>query len=146
MPELRGHAGEPRSGGPTRGQRLVLLVAEYGRDMTEQIAAALDSAHLATNTPALVLCHLAARGPLRPRDLLGPTHLTRAAMTKHLDLLEEAGLIRRTFGAVAGDRRAIVVHATPEGERAARIIGDTIEAHFDSVVALRDELTRLIGD
>jgi DNA-binding MarR family transcriptional regulator len=41
------------------------------------------------------------------------------AMTKHVDRLEEAGLVQRVAGA-SGDRRRVEIELTPEGKRLLR--------------------------
>jgi DNA-binding MarR family transcriptional regulator len=131
---------------PARGQQVVMLLAASGRRLTVHIGELLGNADLATNVPVLVLCELALRGPLRPRDLLEPTHLTSGAMTKHLDHLEHLGLIERSFGTVKGDRRGSIVSLTAEGQRAAETIGRAVEERLEDIVALRDELNLLLGE
>ena len=131
---------------PARGQQIVMLLAASGRRLTVHIGEVLDSADLATNVPVLVLCEIALRGPLRPRDLLEPTHLTSGALTKHLDHLEQLELIERSFGTVKGDRRGSLVSLTAKGQRAADAIGQAVEERLDEITSLRDELDRLLGD
>jgi DNA-binding MarR family transcriptional regulator len=131
---------------PARGQKVVILLAAAGRDLGEHIGSRLANADLSGNVPVLILCELALRGPLRPRDLLGPARLTSASLSKQLDHLEQLGLVERTFGTVKTDLRASVVTLTPEGRRAAATIGEAVEDRLDDVVRMRDELTRLIGD
>jgi DNA-binding MarR family transcriptional regulator len=131
---------------PARGQHIVIMLAATGRGLGEHIGSRLANADLASNVPVLILCELALRGPLRPRDLLGSTRLTSASMSKQLDHLEQLGLVERAFGTVKADRRASVVTLTPEGRRAAATIGEAVEDRLDDVVRMRDELTRLIGD
>ena len=131
---------------PDRGQQIVMLLAASGRRLGVHIGEVLDNADLATNVPVLVLCEVALRGPLRPRDLLEPTHLTSGALTKHLDHLEQLELIERSFGTVKGDRRGSLVSLTAEGQRAAEAIGRAVEERLDDITRLRDELDRLLGD
>jgi len=66
-------------------------------------------------------------------------------MTKQLDHLEQLGLIERTFGSVKCDRRGSVVSLTAEGQRAAETIGQAVKERLDDIIALRDELDRLLG-
>lgn len=131
---------------PARGQRIVILLAASGRRLGVHIGELLDNADLASNVPVLVLCEIALRGPLRPRDLLEPTHLTSGALTKHLDHLEQLELIERSFGTVKGDRRGSVVALTAKGQRAAETIGRAVEERLDDIKTLRHELNRLLGD
>lgn len=130
---------------PARGQRIVILLAASGRRLGGHIGELLDNADLATNVPVLVLCEVALRGPLRPRDLLETTHLTSGAMTKQLDHLEQLGLITRSFGTIKSDRRASLVSLTTDGQRAAATIGQAVEGRLDDIRTLRDELDRLLG-
>ncbi len=123
---------------------MVLLLAASGSRISENIGKRLENPDLAHNVPVLVLCEISLRGPLRPRDLLGSTHLTSGAMTKQLDHLEQLGLVKREFGTVRGDRRGSLVSLTAKGQRAAEAIGEAIEDHIDEFVAMRDELDRLL--
>jgi DNA-binding MarR family transcriptional regulator len=107
-------------------QQLLVSLGAIGQRLTDSLAASLGDLDLTGNAPVLVVCDLKLRGPLRPRDLQEVTGLTSGGMTKVLDRLEEAELIRRSFGRVPGDRRAIVVSLTPGGERAADTMADAI--------------------
>jgi DNA-binding MarR family transcriptional regulator len=131
---------------PGRGQQIVILLAASGRRLGVHIGEVLDSADLATNVPVLVLCEIALRGPLRPRDLLELTHLASGALTKHLDSLEHLELIERSFGTVKGDRRGSLISLTTKGQRAAATIGQAVEERLDDIRTLCDELDRLLGD
>lgn len=135
----------PVGDGAARGQQIVLLLAASGRRLGLHIGERLGNPELAGNVPALILCELSLRGPLRPRDLLEPTHLTSGALTKHLDHLEDLGLVSRAFGTVRGDRRGSVVSLTAEGQRAASTIDQAVEERIDDLRALHDELGRLLG-
>lgn len=148
MPPTR-HDEDPQADpgfDPARGQRVAIALTETGRGLGEHIGMRLASADLATNVPVLILCQLALRGSVRPRDLVGPARLTSATLAKQLDLLEQQGLIERAFGTVKADRRASVITLTPEGRRAAVTIAEAVEERLDDLVRLRDQLTRLIGD
>jgi DNA-binding MarR family transcriptional regulator len=145
-PMTRAPAAVDTTKPPARGQRIVILLAASGRRLGVHIGELLDNADLASNVPVLVLCEISLRGPLRPRDLLEPTHLTSGALTKHLDHLEQLGLIKRSFGTVKGDRRASLVSLTAKGRRAADTIGQAVEERLDDIGTLRDELDRLLGD
>jgi DNA-binding MarR family transcriptional regulator len=131
---------------PARGQQIVMLLAASGQRLAVHIGEVLEHADLATNVPVLILCDLALRGALRPRDLLEPTHLTSGALSKQLDHLEGLGLVERTFGTVRGDRRGSIVSLTAEGRRAAEAIGQAVEDRIDDMRSLSDELIRLLGD
>ena len=129
-----------------RGRQIVIHLAAAGSRLSVHIGERLDNADLAHNVPVLVLCELALRGPLRPRDLLEPTHLTSGALTKQLDHLEQLGLIERSYGTVKGDRRGSVVSLTVKGQRAAETIGLAVEEHIHEIVSMRDALSRLLDE
>jgi DNA-binding MarR family transcriptional regulator len=131
---------------PVRGQLAILVLARGGRVFTDALAEALANPDLAGNVPLLVLCELSIRGPLRPRDLLEPTSLNSAALSKHLDHMEALGLITRTYGTVAGDRRGSIVELTAHGHEAARTIGWAVEERIEDIRAMRDGMSRLLGD
>jgi len=52
-------------------------------------------------------------------DLAAGEGVSPAAMSKHVDRLEAAGLVTRSPGA-SGDRRRVEIELTPEGERVLR--------------------------
>jgi DNA-binding MarR family transcriptional regulator len=124
-------------------QRSLVLLAIIGHRMTEALTRELGGPELTGNVPVLVVCDLALRGPLRPRDLQDVTGLTSGGMTKVLDRLEELGLTERSFGRVPGDRRAIVVSLTPKGLEAARSIGDAIAGVLEELRPTLDDLAAL---
>ena len=55
-------------------------------------------------------------GRLRMQELQARSLFTRSGMTRLVDRIERAGLVRRER--VPGDRRGVFVVLTPEGERA----------------------------
>ncbi len=127
-----------------RGQRVVLLMAKWGRSLGGHIGRRVGNADLAANVPVIVLCELASRGPLRPRDLVEATQLTSGGITKQLDHLEELGLIERSFGTIKVDRRGSVVSLTPEGSRVAAVIGEAAEERLDELRAILRELSTVV--
>jgi DNA-binding MarR family transcriptional regulator len=131
---------------PVRGQLAMLVLAGGGHTLTQIFSRSLAYEDLAGNVPLLILCELSLRGPLRPRELLAPTGLSSGALSKHLDNLERLGMISREFGTVQGDRRGSIVSLTEHGAAAARTIGDAIEENLDVVRAMRDGMSRLLGD
>ncbi len=131
---------------PARGQLVLIALTMNGRRVGTRLGDAIGDQELAHNIPMLTLSALALYGPQRPRDLMGPTHLTSGALTKWLDRLEELGLILRTYGTVRGDRRGSIVELTERGAAMATLIGDTIEANIDDIRHFRDQLDDLLGD
>jgi len=130
--------------GAARGQLTIVRLSSLGRRLGATVIEQLGDPELATNVPAIILCELALRGPLRPRDLMASTQLSSGGMTKQLDHLERIGLVERAFGTVLSDRRASVVTLTPEGERVATVIGEAIEAHVDEIRALVSDLSIIL--
>jgi DNA-binding MarR family transcriptional regulator len=68
-------------------------------------------------------------GSLRMQELQDRSLFTRSGMTRLVDRIEAAGLVRRE--AVPGDRRGVSVAITPAG---ARIYSDAIERHMADLV------------
>jgi DNA-binding MarR family transcriptional regulator len=57
-------------------------------------------------------------GGTNPKELARASLITSGAMTSRLDRLERARLVRRASD--PNDRRGVLIHLTPEGERLAR--------------------------
>lgn len=84
---------------------------------------------------------LLAQGWARPTQLADELALSPAGTTSLLERLETAGLVVREAGALDSDRRAVLVHLTPRGRRAARTLLGTFQEHQDALVeALRPSL------
>ena len=83
-----------------------------------------------------------AQGWARPGWLSDELGLSPAGTTSMLERLEALGLVVRESGALDTDRRAVVVHLTPKGRRAARLQLDTFKAHQEQVL---DAIAPTIG-
>lgn len=93
----------------------------------------LDVFHaVADPTRRLILTSLREEGPLSVTALSGPLPMSRQAVTKHLDILEAAGLVGR---AMKGRER--IHHLQPEP---LKMMGDWLEPY---AVAWDDRLERL---
>ena len=68
-------------------------------------------------------------GKLRPASLAMSLRMSSSGTSTLLDRLEALGLIRRTQGPDAGDRRAVLVGLTPQGARTAEAALDVLERH-----------------
>ena len=68
-------------------------------------------------------------GKLRPASLASSLRMSSSGTSTLLDRLEALGLIRRTQGPDAGDRRAVLVGLTPQGARTAEAALDVLERH-----------------
>jgi hypothetical protein len=55
-------------------------------------------------------------------------------------------LITRTYGTVAGDRRGSIVELTERGREAAGTLGWAVEERIEDIRAMRDGMSRLLGD
>lgn len=65
---------------------------------------------VADPTRRLILASLREQGPLSVKALTAPLPMSRQAVTKHLDILEAAGLVGRTM---EGRERIHHLHAEP---------------------------------
>jgi DNA-binding MarR family transcriptional regulator len=92
------------------------------------------------NENVVIVSALAARGPLRPRDLREHVSLTSGGLSKKLARLEAAGLIRQQRGVVAADRRATVLTITPQGRRRLRIAVDALADRHAAILAIVREV------
>ena len=71
----------------------------------------LDAVYGAVSHPARRrVLELLAPGPARVTDLAAPFEMSLAAVSKHIHVLEEAGLVRRT---VAGREHRLALEAGP---------------------------------
>lgn len=76
-----------------------------------------------------VMALLHQHGELRPASLAGSLRMSSSGTSTLLDRLEALGLVQRTQGPDAGDRRAVLVSFTPEGAKAAEAALDVLERH-----------------
>ena len=83
-----------------------------------------------------------AQGWARPTWLADELRLSPAGTTSMLERLEGLGLAVRESGVLDTDRRAVVVHLTPKGRRAARVLLDTFRAHREQML---DAIAPTIG-
>ena len=97
-------------------QRLLVVLGRMGELLTSSIAASVPEG-LTGNGPVTTLLKLHIDGPSRPGVIMDLTGLTSSGVTRMLDRLEEAGLVRRRYGSVDIDRRGTVVALTPAGRR-----------------------------
>jgi DNA-binding MarR family transcriptional regulator len=140
---LLGHDPEPE---PDAFQPAVLDVvarmsaagAAYGRDMLPRMRAAFATTETADRYALMILAEAWAR----PSSLADQLGLSPAGTTSMLERLEASGLVVREAGGLDSDRRAVVVHLTPRGRRAARLLLGVFRTHGDAMVdALRPTLS-----
>ncbi len=105
-------------------ERLLLLMANYGQVASRAVAAVAPDPELVTNVSLIVLCTLDLDGPRRPGVLQDVTGLSSGGVSKLLDRMEQAGVVKRTYGGVPGDNRGVLVSITRRGKAlAARFCG-----------------------
>ena len=94
-----------------------------------------------------VMALLHQQGELRPAWLANSLRMSTSGTSTLLDRLEALGLIRRTQGPDAGDRRAVLVSLTPQGARTAEAALDVLERQAkDFADAMASALIRPRGD
>jgi DNA-binding MarR family transcriptional regulator len=96
-------------------QRLLLLMAEYGHVVNAALADVTADPELVNNVTIVVLCTLDLDGPRRPGVLQEVTGLSSGGVSKLLDRMEQAGVVKRTYGGVPGDNRGVLVSITRRG-------------------------------
>lgn len=112
---------------------LIQCAARLGMLMVESAAGTPGSA-TSIDIPSLVLlCHAELEGGCRPGALIDLLDLSSGGATKLLDRLEGEGLVRRDYGAIDRDRRAVVVSVTPHGRSVMRHALDRVGTHLDEL-------------
>lgn len=139
---LLGHADELRTGtsllgfpaGPDTWSELSVL--EAGERLGTVGAAYVDDASVGMRPlgplewrERFVMALLHQHGELRPASLAGSLRMSSSGTSTLLDRLEALGLVQRTQGPDAGDRRAVLVSFTPKGAKAAEAALDVLERH-----------------
>jgi DNA-binding MarR family transcriptional regulator len=96
-------------------EQLLLLMADYGRTMSKAMAEIASDQELVSNVSLVALCTLDLHGPHRPGVLQEITGLSSGGVSKLLDRMEQAGVVKRTYGGVPGDNRGVLVSITRRG-------------------------------
>jgi DNA-binding MarR family transcriptional regulator len=92
--------------------------------------------------PRLALATLAHWGDARPVQLAELLGVSSGGLTYVVDQLESDGLVRRSYGGVTHDRRAVVIRLTEAGRAAAGLMADALFEHADELGrALAETLT-----
>jgi DNA-binding MarR family transcriptional regulator len=108
------------------------------------MSGAAGDADLVGNLPLLVLCDLDLVGERRPSEIQELTGLSSGGVTKLLDRLEKRGLVARSFGSLAEDRRAVLATITPEGRRIAGLVATAYASCIDVTREFASELADLL--
>lgn len=126
--------------------RTLVLLGALGTRISGSMTRHLRTDAFTTNIDVIILGELALRGPLRPRDLRDAVPLPSGALTRHLDRLEQGGLVARSHGRVAGDRRAITLTLTEEGRRVAWAMVLVLEETRPGLLETINEVRDLLGE
>jgi DNA-binding MarR family transcriptional regulator len=122
---------------PLAAERFVVDIAVYERIAATTLAEVAKPRGPSGRAEFLALCLLHVDGPQRPAALGRLTGLTSGGVSKMLDRLERAGVVRRR-GPIADDLRAVAVAITPKGARfVTRISGAIAEQLADTPVLRR---------
>ncbi|NQX13280.1 MarR family transcriptional regulator [Microbacteriaceae bacterium VKM Ac-2855] len=121
----RPHTLEPdRSADPLQ---LLQRIARVGVLLVDRIEGRAGRAHL-SGRQRTALIQIGGRPGIRPSTLHPALGLSPSGITYVVGQLSAVGLIRREPGAIPGDRRAIVLEVTPEGDECIRLIIAAIDA------------------
>lgn len=108
------------------------------------MAEATDQPEFVANAPLLVLCLLDLEGPERPGEIGEVVGLTSGGTTKLLDRMETAGLIKRSYGAIAADHRGVKVALTAKGRRLLRTATGSLVEHLPDTTGMVKEIVALL--
>jgi len=114
----------------TSAPEFVLRLAALDRVIEDATTAASRSANVGRAGLA-VLCELEVNGPSRPGRLHEITGFTSGGVGGCLDGLVAQGLIKRSYGSLAADRRGVQVAITPKGRELVRRFSNTLESKLD---------------
>jgi DNA-binding MarR family transcriptional regulator len=126
-------------------ERLLLLLSGYGRVVSTALAEAAPDPELVGDASLVVLCALDLDGPHRPGVLQELTGLSSGGVSKLLDRMEAVGVVKRSFGAVPGDNRGVLVSITRRGRAVATRLCAAVGARLPEAKALAKEMSALFG-
>jgi len=130
----------------TAVERLVLMTTGYGQVASRAMTEVAPDPELAHTASLVVLCSLDLDGPRRPGELQEVTGLSSGGVSKLLDRMEQAGVVKRTYGGVPGDNRGVVVSITRRGRAvAARFAAAVANRLPDSRTLVKELSTALEG-
>ena len=107
-------------------ERLLLMMSNLDR-VVVAAAAELSPRRKLDRTSLVVLCSLDLDGPHRPIELQDRTGLSSGGISKLVERLEAALLVKRAYDAIPGDHRGVLVSITGRGR--------TMISRFSVVVA-----------
>ncbi|MEN9647180.1 MAG: hypothetical protein RL238_3849 [Actinomycetota bacterium] len=112
---------------------LIPCLARLGSTLIESFTGTPGSATSIDYSSLIVLCHASLEGGCRPGSLMELLDLSSGGATKLLDRLEHDGLIRRDYGSVDSDRRAVMVNVTARGRTVMTHALTRASAHLDEL-------------
>jgi DNA-binding MarR family transcriptional regulator len=121
-------------------ERLLLLMANYGQMVSRSLADVAPDPELVSNVSLVVLCSLDLDGPRRPGVLQELTGLSSGGVSKLLDRMEQAGVVKRTYGGVPGDNRGVLVSITRRGRALAGRFAGALAVQLPDAKALVKEI------
>lgn len=113
--------------------RLWLVLSRCYRALSQIAERSIEEAGLGL-TDFAALEALLHKGPLTITEIQGKVLLASGSMTAAVDRLENKGLIKR--GPAPSDRRAKVLHLTPEGRRVVETAFERHAAELESATAV----------
>jgi len=118
---------------PDSAPRLWLVLSRCHRALSRIAERSIEDAGLCLSDFA-ALEALLHKGPLTITEIQGKVLLASGSMTAAVDRLEKKGLIKR--GPAASDRRAKVLHLTPEGKRVVEAAFSRHAAELESAISV----------
>ena len=125
-------------------ERLLLVITDYGRTMSKVMAEVAPDPELVTNVSIVALCALDVDGPRRPGVLQEVTGLSSGGVSKLLDRMEQAGVVKRTYGGVAGDNRGVLVSITRRGRALMGKFSNAVSAQLPEARQLVKEIAAAV--
>ena len=120
------------------------MLTGLGRSLTAALEECVEP-EFTGNAEAIVITSLDVGGQLRPVDIVPLTGMTSGGVTKLLDRLEKAEVIRREYGTISGDRRVSLVTLTPKGQQLAYEYARVVLSRVDDVREAGAQLRDLAG-
>jgi DNA-binding MarR family transcriptional regulator len=125
-------------------ERLLLLMSGYGQIAMAAMLHASPDPELVSDASVLVLCSLDLDGPRRPGVLQQLTGLSSGGVSKLLDRMESAGVVKRAYGGVPGDNRGVLVSITRRGRSLMSRFTATVADQLPESRALVKEIAGLL--
>ena len=127
-------------------ERLLLLLANYGQLLSRAVIEVSPDPELLNNISVIVLCSLDVEGPRRPGELQELTGLSSGGVSKLLDRMEHAGVVKRRYGGVPGDNRGVLVSITRRGRGVVARLTGALATQLPEAKALVKEIASAVED